>query len=77
MGFVVHDSSCAVELTNYGAHCGIDNYRLFYYLSAFAENWLRGVYMCQNDTCEIISQSDHPFKGYEQKSKCFTYMSIC
>jgi len=29
-----------------GAHWGIDNYRLFNYLFDFAENWLRGVYMC-------------------------------
>jgi len=30
-----------------GAHWGIDKYRLFSYLSGFAENWLEGVYMCQ------------------------------
>jgi len=51
-----------------GAHWGIDNYRLFNYLSDFAKNWLKGVYMCQNDTCEIISQSDRPFNN--SKSKC-------
>ena len=32
-------------------------------------DWLEGVYMCQNDTCEITSQSVHPFTGYAQKSK--------
>ena len=38
-----------VEFTNYGGpHWGIDNYRLFNYLSDFAEHWLKGVYMCQN-----------------------------
>jgi len=26
-----------------GGHWGIDNYRLFDYLSDFAENWLEGV----------------------------------
>ena len=27
--------------------------------------------MCQDDTvCEIISQSDHSFNSYDQKSKC-------
>jgi len=44
-------------------HWGIDNYRLIIYLS----DWLP-VYMCQDDTCGIISQSDH--KSYDQKSKC-------
>ena len=24
--------------------------------------------MCQDDTCEIISQSDHPIKSYDQKT---------
>jgi len=33
------------------------------------ENWLKDVYMCQNDTCEIISQSDHSFNSYDQNSK--------
>ena len=37
--------------------------------------WLKGVYMCQDDTCEIISQSDHPFNNYDQKSKCSIYVS--
>jgi len=55
-----------------GPHWGIDNYRLFNYLSYFAENWLKGVYMCQDDTREIISQPDHSFKSYEQKSKCLS-----
>ena len=41
---------------------------LFSYLSAFAGNWLNGVHMYQNDTCEIISQSDHPFNSYDKKS---------
>jgi len=56
-----------------GAHWGIDNCRLFNYLSDLADNWLKGVYMCQDDTCEIISQSDNSFNSYAQKSKC----SIC
>jgi len=47
----------------------IDNYRLFKYLSDFAENWLKGVYMCQNGTCEIISQSDHSFNSYDKTWK--------
>ena len=50
-----------------------DNYRQFNYLSDFAEKWLECVYMCQDDTCEIISLSDHPFKGYAQKSRCTIY----
>ena len=56
-GVVVHDwSYCAVEFTNYGRpHWSIDNYRLFNYLSDFAENWLDGVFLCQNDTREILS----------------------
>jgi len=59
-----------VEFTNYGGpHWGIDNYRLFDYLSVFAETWLKGIYMCWEDTCEIISQSDHSFNSYDQKSK--------
>ena len=53
---------------------GIDNYRLFIYLSDFAENWLEGVYMCQYDTCEIISLSNHQFKGYTPKSKRSIYV---
>ena len=28
-----------------GGQWGIDNYRLFNYLSDFAENWLKGVYI--------------------------------
>jgi len=72
---VVHDRSSAAEFTNYGGpHWVIDNYRLFNYLSDFAENWLKGVYMYQDDTCEIISQSDHSFNGYGPKSKCSTYV---
>jgi len=60
MGFVARNWSCAVEFTNYGRpHCGIDNYRPFNYISDFAENWLNNVYLCQDDTCEIISQSHH------------------
>ena len=35
---------------------------------------LQGAYMCQDDTCEIISQSGHPFNSYEQKSKCSIYV---
>jgi len=53
---------------------GIDNFRLFNYLYDFSGNWLKGVYMCQNGTCEIISQSDHSFKSYDQKSKCSIYV---
>ena len=49
-----------------GPHWGIDNYRQFNYLSGFAENWLKCVYMCQDETCEIISQSDNSFRGYDQ-----------
>jgi len=30
--------------------------------------------VCQDDTCEIISLSDHPFKIYDQKSKCSIYV---
>jgi len=41
---------------------GIDNYRLFSYTADFAENWLKGVYMCQDKICEILSQSAHPSK---------------
>ena len=30
--------------------------------------------MCQDDTCEIISLSDHLFTRYAQKSKCSIYV---
>jgi len=44
---------------------GIDNYWPFNYLSHFA------------DTCEIISQPDHPFNSYDQKSKwSIVYISL-
>jgi len=56
------------------ARWGIDSYRLFNYLSDFAENWLNGVYMYQDDTREIISQSNHPSNSYERKSKCSIYV---
>ena len=66
-----------------GAHWGIDNDRLFNYLSDFAEDWLKdvymclqGVYMCQNDTCEISSHSDHSFNSYDEKSKCSIYVFL-
>jgi len=32
---------------------------MFNYLSDFTENWLKGVYVYQDDTRETISQSDH------------------
>jgi len=34
-----------------GPHWGIDNYRAFNHPSDFAENWLKGVYMYQDDAC--------------------------
>jgi len=46
----------------------------FNYRSDFAENWLKGVYVCQYDTCEIISQEDHPFDSYDRKSECSIYV---
>jgi len=58
-----------------GPHWGIDNYRWFNYLSDFAEIWLKGVYMYQDDTCEVISQADYSFNSYDQKSKCSIYVS--
>jgi len=45
-------------------------YRLF---NDFIENSLKGVYVYQDDICDIISRSDHLFKGYDQKLK----RSIC
>jgi len=49
-----------VEFNIYGGlHWGIDNYRAFNYLSDFTKNWLKGVYMYQDDIRELISQSDH------------------
>jgi len=30
--------------------------------------------MCHNDTCEIITQSDHSFKSYDQKPQCSRYV---
>jgi len=57
-----------------GPHWGIDNYRLFNNLSDFAKHWLKGAYRCQDDTCEIISQSDHSFNSYDQKFKCSIYV---
>ena len=53
---------------------GGPNYRPFNYLSDFAENWLEGVYMYRDGTCEIISQSDHSFCSYDQTSKCSIYV---
>jgi len=54
------------------------NYRSFnytkFYLSDFTENWSKCVYVCQNGTREIISQSDHPFQSYDQKFKCSIYV---
>ena len=76
LGFVIDDWSCAVELANYGGHhWGIDDYRLFNYLSDFPESWLKSVYMYQDNTCEIIFRSDHSFTSYDQKSNAL-YMSI-
>jgi len=76
-GFAVCDWSCAVEFTNYGGpYWGIDNNRPFNYLSDFAENWLKGFYMCQDDTCEIISELGHPLNSYDQKSKCSIYVYL-
>ena len=66
-----------------GPHWGIEKStigRLYNYLSDFAENWLKGVYMClqgvhmyQDDTCELCSQWDHSLKSYK-KSKCPIYV---
>ena len=53
---------------------GIDNYRAFNYLSDFAENWLKGLYMYQDDTRAIISQSDHSFNMIKNPNAL--YMSI-
>jgi len=64
---------CSRVYQLWGPHWGIDSYRLFNYLSDFAENWLKAVYMCQDDICEIISQADHPFSSYDRKSKCSIY----
>jgi len=58
-----------------GHHWGIDDYRLFNYLSDFPESWLKSVYMYQDNTCEIIFRSDHSFTSYDQKSNAL-YMSI-
>jgi len=30
--------------------------------------------MCQDDTWEIVSQSDYPFRSYDQKFKCSLYV---
>ena len=53
---------------------GIDKNCPFNHLSDFAKNWLEGVYMYRDDTCEIIFQSDHPFKRNDQKFKCSIYV---
>jgi len=66
MGVVVSAWPYAADFNNYGGGpWGFDNYRLLNYLSDFAENWSKVVYVCQNDTCEIISQSNHPFNSYD------------
>ena len=44
----------SLSLLIVGAHWGIDNYRQLNCLSDFAENSLKGVYMYQDDTSEII-----------------------
>ena len=52
----------------------IGNYRPFNYHSDFAEHGLKGVYICQDDACEILSQSDYPFKSYNGKFKYSIYV---
>jgi len=43
---------------------------MFNYLSDFAQkNWLKGVCISQDNTSEIISQANHSFNSYDQKSK--------
>jgi len=57
-----------------GGHRAIDKYKPLNYLSDFAENRLKGVYMGQDDTRKNNSQTDPPFKIYAQKSKCSIYV---
>jgi len=52
----------------------LGNYELFNYLSDFAETRLRGVYMSQDDTCEIISQPYHSFDSYGRQCKYSSYI---
>jgi len=44
-----------------GGHWDIGNYRSFNYLSDFAENWLKGVYMCVRMTPvkSFLNQTTH------------------
>ena len=65
---------CSWVYELWGPHWSIDNYKLFNYFSDFAGNWRKCVHMCQEDTCEIISQPDHSFNSYDQKSKCSIYV---
>ena len=49
-GFVVLIGHVPKSLPIMGPHWCIDNYRPFNYLSEFAENWLKCVFICQVDT---------------------------
>jgi len=69
VGLVVCDWSGEVEFTKDGGSTGE-----LITIADFAENWFKRVYMCQDDTFELLSLSDHSFKSYDQKSKCPIYV---
>ena len=69
-GFTLVSGLVQLSLLIIGANWGIESYRLFNYLSDFAENRLEGIHMCRDNACELISLSDSPFKSYAQKSEC-------
>jgi len=76
LGFVVHDWSCAVELTNYrGPHWAIDNYRPFNYLSDFAGNWLKvSTRIRMTSVKSFLNQTTHSI--VMTKSPNALYMSL-
>ena len=60
--------SSAADFINYGRPIGsLANIGHSIIDLILLKHWLKGVYMCQEDTCEIISQSDYPFKSYGKK----------
>jgi len=74
LGFVVVIGCVQLSLLIMGASLGHRQLSAVNYLADFAERWLKGVCMYQDDTCEIISQSDHSFNSYDQNSKSSIYV---
>jgi len=75
MGYAVPDWSGAVEFTNYGGPAGIlTTVGCIFIFLILLKIGLKGDFMCRDNTCEIIYQSDHLFNSYDQKFKCSIYV---